>query len=475
MNSRDNPLPSLSAPTETINPLLQNRGGQHMTPPGISRFKLLRMMPEFRKDALQTFMNLWREMGDVFYYKGLYTAFQLTHPVHIEHVLQTNQKNYRKGRSFSLFKSSIGEGLLISDGETWLRQRRLAQPAFHRQRIASFAKVMTDATEEMLERWQPIAEQGTPLEINAEMMRLTLGIVGRTLFSTDLTNEAEWAGKALSVIREHIMRRMFAVIRLPESLPTPRNRKFREAIRMSDEMIYRAIEDRRRRPGEDNDLLSMLLESYDEESGEHMNDKQLRDEAMTIIGAGYETITQALSWTWYLLSKHPLVERRLRAELLEVLCGRTPTFEDLPKLKYTTMVFEESMRLFPPIYAMSRTAIHDDEIKGFHIPADSEIFLFPYITHRHPDFWENPEGFDPERFSAEKTASRSRYAYFPFGGGPRQCIGNGFAMMEAQMIIATVAQQYSLQLVPGHPVVPEASVTLRPRQGILMTLHETSY
>jgi cytochrome P450 len=443
-------------------------------PPGIGTLALLRMMRQFRERPLQTFMNFWHEFGDLFGYYGLFTLYQLNNPAHAEYVLQTNPKNYRKGRSLMLFKSSIGEGLLISDGDMWLQQRRLAQPAFHRQRIASFARIMADATLEMTERWRTEAERDKPLEINSEMMRLTLGIVGRTLFSTDLTSEAEWVGQALGVVREHIKRRATAIVRLPEIIPTRHHRAFRKAIQTSDEMVYRIIAERRNGNGNgaNDDLLGMLMSARDEETGEGMTDKQLRDEAMTIIGAGYETITQALSWTWYLLSTHPEVERRLQGELQTVLGGRAPDFDDLPKLTYTRMVFEEAMRLYPPVYGIVRAAINEDEIGGYHVPANTEIFICPYIIHRHPDFWENPEGFDPERFSPEAASARRPYAYCPFGGGPRQCIGNTFALMEAQIIIATVAQKYRLELVPGYPVEAEASVTLRPRHGVMMKLRQ---
>ncbi|HEY0320787.1 MAG TPA: cytochrome P450 [Pyrinomonadaceae bacterium] len=444
-------------------------------PPGIGLIALLRIMKQLRQRPLQTFMELWQQFGDVFSYHGLFTMYQLHRPEHAEYVMQTNNKNYRKGRSFALLKSSIGDGLLVSDGDSWLQQRRLAQPAFHRQRIAGFARIMADATLEMVERWRSAASQDEPLEVNSEMMRLTLGIVGRTLFSTDLSRDADWVGQALGVIREHIVRRSFATVRLPESFPTRQHREFRKAVQTSDDMVYGLVAERRsngKNNGAGDDLLGMLMSARDEETGEGMTDKQLRDEAMTIIAAGYETITQALSWTWYLLSKHPDVERRLHEELEVVLGGRAPVFDDLQKLTYTRMVFEEAMRLYPPIYGIMRTANAEDEIGGYYVPANTEIFICPYITHRHPEFWDNPEDFDPERFSPEAASARPHYAYFPFGGGPRQCIGNSFAMMEAQVIIATVAQNYRLELVPGYTVEPEASVTLRPRYGIMMKLRQ---
>ena len=443
---------------------------QDRVPPSIYLHEIIKMMPQFRADTLQTFVQIARQYGDIIRFKGLYTAYEVHRPEEIEHVLQHNQQNYRKGRNYKEMKSTMGEGLIVSEGETWRRQRRMAQPFFNRQQIASFAQVITDSAREMLARWQPYAENGTPFDVNSEMLRLTLGIVGQTLFSIDLSREADALHHAFITVSKHKMRRLMSVIRLPESWPTPGNRKFHAAMRTADRIIYGLIAERRRAKGQSNDLMSKLMNARDEETGEQMSDKQLRDEAMTIIGAGYETITQALSWTWYLLAKHPEVERRLRAELDRVLNGRAPVFADLAELKYTAMVFQEAMRLYPPVWAFSRTAINDDELGGYHIPAGSDVFLLPYITHRHPEFWDDPERFDPERFTPERIAARPRFAYFPFGGGARICIGNNFAMMEAQLIIATVMQRYSLHLVPDHKVEPEASVTLRPRHGILMTL-----
>jgi cytochrome P450 len=435
---------------------------------------LFRMMSQFRRDPLQTFTDLAQHFGDVVRMKGFWTAYQFNHPRDIEHILQTNYRNYRKSKFYAEGKSAIGNGLLISEGEFWRRQRRLAQPAFHRQRIAWFTKTMTDSTEAMLEAWRPFAQTGEPLNISTEMMRLTLRIVGLALFSTDLSHDTDTIGRSLAVAREHLIRRTWQPIRLPISIPTRRNRNYLQAIRAADKVIYGMIAERRRQPTDatdTDDLLTLLMRARDEETGEAMSDKQLRDEAMTIMVAGHETTALALSWTWYLLSIHPEVERKLHAELVTMLDGRTPTFEDIPQLKYTLMVIEEAMRLYPPAWVIARTAVNDDFVGGYQIEAKAEIILLPYVTHRHPDFWENAEDFDPERFSPERSEGRPRYAYFPFGGGPRQCIGNNFAMMEAVLVLATVAQKYRLHLVPNQPVEPEPSVTLHARHGIKMILH----
>lgn len=443
----------------------------HTSAPGISGFALFRLMPEFKRNALRTFVDLWRAHGDLVCFRGLWTSFMLIDPQHVEHVLQTNSRNYRKGKNFEEIKAATGNGLFVSEGDVWLRQRRLAQPAFHRQRIASFARIMTDSTEAMLERWRPLAERGEAVQVDAEMLRLTLGIVGKALFSRDLSDNADTVSQSFEIIRKHTVNRVMSVFKIPASFPTPQNRRFRKALSNADRVVYDLIAERRSKQGNPDDLLSLLMAARDEETGEGLSDQELLDQTKTLIGAGYETTTQALSWTWYLLARHPEIENKLHAEISDVLGGRTPAAEDLPNLKYTLMVFQEAMRLYPPAWAMSRGAIEGDEIGGYRVPANSEILLLPYITHRHPKYWEKPEEFYPEHFLPEKIAALPRFAYFPFGGGPRQCIGNNFALMEAQLIMATVAQKYRLRLAQEREIEPETSVTLRPRGGVRMTLH----
>lgn len=439
----------------------------------MSGFALLKLLPQFRRDTLQTFFNLSQEYGHFIRFKGLLTAYMLTHPHDIERVLQTNQQNYRKGRIYAEAKSSIGNGLLISEGGFWRRQRRLAQPSFHRQHISGFAKIMTDSTEAMLEQWEKYEQNEQSFDVVSEMKRLTLRIVGLTLFSTELGDGMEVISRSLEIARAHFMRRMWQPVRLPVSIPTRRNRLYLQAIRDAEEIIYRIIAEHRQKPeANPNNLLSMLLRAQDEETGESMSDRQLRDESLTIMTAGHETTAVALSWMWYLLAQHKNVERKLHNELSGVLGGRVPTFEDLPNLKYTLMIIEEALRLYPPVWVVGRMAIADDEISGYQIKAGSEIILSPHITQRHADFWDEPEKFNPERFSPKESAARERFAYFPFGGGARVCIGNNFALTEAQLILATVAQRYRLRLLPDYLVEPEASFTLHPRQGIMMNLEK---
>jgi cytochrome P450 len=434
----------------------------------VSIVELFRMMPQFRRNALAAFTELAKR-ADIVRITGLWTSFMLTDPHHIEHVMQGNSRNYNKGRVYKELIPSTGEGLFVTDGEVWLRQRRLAQPAFHKDKIASFGAIITTAADEMLARWEPHVNNGTSIDIGSEMLQLTLSIVGRALFSRDLSYGARVVDDAFAVIRNHTMRRLTSFVKLPQSLPLPRNRRFRQAIATVDELIYEVIAERRNDPEAHDDLLAMLMAAQDEETGGSMSDKELRDQALTLIGAGYETTTQALTWTWYLLAKHPAEEERLHSEVDGVLGGRTPTYEDLSCLRYCGMVFQEAMRLYPPAWMLARTAIDVDNIGGHTIPPRSEVMMLTAFTHRHPQYWNQPDAFNPDNFLPESVAARPRFAYFPFGGGPRQCIGNNFAMMEAQLIIAMVAQRFRLKLVSDEASA-EASVTLRPRDPVRMTL-----
>jgi cytochrome P450 len=447
------------------------------TPPTLRGQCLFGNTREIQQNPLRLYASARAQFGDVVRLRAIPSVYWylVTHPHDVEQVLQTNQRNYRKPDVFNNPVGLLaGRGLLTSEGDCWRHQRRLAQPAFHRQRLAALATLMTEAAESTAERWSQYAESGASVDVAAEMMRLTLKIVSRALFSTDISDKADRVGPAVRVASEHVNYRMSHPLALPERIPTRRNRRFFKAKRTLDEMVFGIINERRRTGEDRGDLLSMLLLTRDEETGEGMSDRQLRDEVITLLLAGHETIAAALSWTWYLLSLHPDVERKLHAELGLVLGGRTPTLDDLPHLSYATMVFEESMRLCPPAWGQPRQALGDDRIGGYHIPAGAIISLCQWVTHRHPDFWENPEQFDPERFTPERWANRPRFAYFPFGGGARQCIGNHFAMLEAQLILATLAQRFRLDLVPRHPVEPDPTFTLRPRYGVLMTLHGRS-
>jgi cytochrome P450 len=443
-------------------------------PPGPRTLSPLSSATALQRDPMRFALEIWQRYGDVVRFCFLFwPAYVLYHPDHVKRVLQENHRNYNKNfPNMKAAREIFGNGLFTSDGQSWLHQRRLMQPSFHRQRLASFARLMTEATVAMLERWQHMTPGDTLLDISLEMMRLSLRIAGLTLFSLDLSNEVDTVGRTFTTLGPLISK--YANLPFPPLwVPTTRNRRLLAGLNTLDKVVYSIIEERRKQPvdGDAADLLGMLLRAQDEETGLGMSDQQVRDEVLTLLLAGHETTAAALDWTWYLLSQHPEVEYRLHAELDMVLGKQLPTVEHLDALPYTRMVIQEAMRLYPPAFGFTRFAIADDEMGGYAIPAKSVIFLSAYCTHRHPAFWEEPEVFDPERFTPERSATRPRFAYFPFGGGPRQCIGNAFAMMEAQLVLATVAQRYCLRLVPGHPVEPQVLLTMRPRYGLPMELH----
>jgi cytochrome P450 len=426
-------------------------------------------MPDMQRDRLGFMLNARKQRGDIAPFRMLGTDFYLLScPDDIKHVLVDNHKNYTKGLAYQRLKAVLGNGLLTSTGDIWLRQRRLIQPAFHRQKIVNFAGIMTDAASETGEHLTNFARTGEPVNIHAEMMRLTLTVVARALFTAEVGSMAGEIGSAMNTMLENSIRRIERPFTFPLWLPIPEVIGFKNSLQTLNRIVFKIIDDRRRQKTDQGDLLSMLLHAVDEETGKEMNDQQLRDEVMTLFLAGHETTANALSWAWYQLSKSPEIERRLDDELSRVLAGRIPTTSDLPNLPYNRMVIDEILRLYPPAWLLSRAAIGPDLIDGVTIDPQSVVFLCPYVTHRHPEFWTNPEGFDPERFSPEKSSARPPFAYFPFGGGPRQCIGNNFALQEAQLVLATLVQRFRFELVSGSPVVPEPSITLRPKHGIMV-------
>jgi cytochrome P450 len=356
---------------------------------------------------------------------------------------------------------------VTSEGEFWRRQRKLSQPAFHRERVASFVTTMIEETDRMLARWDD--NVGAVVDVHAEMMALTLRIVARTLFSTAVGPEADAIREAIGVALHHANDYAEAVIKPPQWIPSPKNLRFKRSLKTLDALVFRIIDARRRGEGKDaNDLLALLMAAT--EDGRGMTDRQLRDEVMTLVTAGHETTANALAWTFYLLSKDPEVERRLRRETDAALGDRAPTAADAPALKYASLVVNESMRIFPPVWAVERQAIADDVVGGFRVPAKSLVAISPYLLHRHRAYWDNPEGFDPERFLPERAEGRPKSAYLPFGGGPRMCIGMGFALTELQMVLSRIVQRYRLELASTHPVVLEPVVTLRPKGGLPMRL-----
>ncbi len=442
------------------------------SPPGPGRYIPFGDLQDIRHSPLFALARISQRYGDLFQYPvGFWTIYVVASPAGVQQVLQENNRNYSKATfQYNLLGLVAGQGLLSSEGAFWLRQRRLAQPAFHRERLATLGTLTTEATEAMLRRWDGIAARGEPLDIDGEMMRLTLEIVGKALFSIDLSDTAGALSRAAHATLDHIARRARYPLAPPPRVPTPGNRRFLAAIRTLDDAIDTLLAHRRAASGESDDLLAMLMDARDAETGEGMSDRQLRDEIVTFLIAGHETVASALVWTWYLLSMHPAVERTLHAELTDALADAPTTMGDLPRLPYTRMVIDETLRLYPPSWISTRRTIAADEIDGHHVPADALVVMSPYITQRHAGHWPNPEGFDPERFTPEASAARHRFAYFPFGGGPHLCIGNTFALTEAQLIVATVARRYRLALVPGQRIEVAPLVTLRPKHGMMMTL-----
>jgi cytochrome P450 len=439
--------------------------------PGPAGLPVIGHLHLWRKDPVKLMLEAARH-GDVVRIDLVQPIHVLIHPDHVKHVLQDHHANYQKGWAFARLRPYWGEGLMTSEGEFWLRQRRLAQPAFRRDLVAGFAPIMVRRTQEMLDRWQPYVGSGRPLNLLDEFTRLTLGIIGETLFGIDLDQDAAAFGRAAQEAIRVVMDRTASLVVLPLALPLPSHRRFRSAMATVDGLLYRLIAEKRRADGGGRDLLSLLIAARDEETGAQMSDQQLRDEGVTMLQNGHDALAEMLAWTWYALSRFPAIERRLHAEVRAALDDRAPTVDDLAKLPYTNMVLQESLRLYPPAWLMPRQAIQADRIGGHEIPAGGSVLLSPFLTQRDPRFWRNPEGFDPERFEPERMEKRPRFAYFPFGGGPRLCIGKDFAMIEANLITAMVARRYRLDLVSGHQEDYECQVDLRPRYGVPVTVHQ---
>jgi cytochrome P450 len=445
-------------------------------PPGPVGGNLISNLIEFRnKGMIAYFTDAWRTYGDIVRFQmGPIENYLLAKPDYIHHILVKNHTNYTKGVSMKKVKLSLGDGLFASEGSLWRRQRQLMQPLFTPRSVNSFTGVMIEDIEALLQRWEKPFTSHTPVDVNQEMMRLAMGIIGRTMFNISIDQEAMQAASAFAYVLEYVSQQTVRFIDIPTFIPTPSNRKFLASMRVLDDFIYGIIAKRRQDPqaSEQNDLLALLMRARDPESGEPMSDTQLRDEVITIFFAGHETTAQALTWAWFLLAQHPEEEAKLHAELDQALNGRNPSLEELETLPYTQMVIDESMRLYPPILLYARESLEPDTIDGYHIPAGAMITLSQYITHRHPDYWEQPEVFNPENFTPEHVAARPRYAYFPFGGGQRVCIGNNFALLEMALALSMIGQRFRLRLVPGQNIQPRMVGTLRPNGPVMMTLEQ---
>ncbi|MEW5848609.1 MAG: cytochrome P450 [Myxococcota bacterium] len=439
--------------------------------PGPDGLPLLGIAPHLLREGPNYLVRLAHEFGEVVEFDlGPQRFFLLTNPDHVRHVLQANYRNYVKG--YDKVKPVLGQGLVASEGDFWRRQRKLMAPAFHRQRLQQLAAGMTDEIAATMRRWEGAAERGASVDTAAEMMSMTRDIIVRTMFSADFKDEGALIGDCFEEVMNFLSRSLFIPFDIPQALPLPSNLRFRKAKQTLDGFI-RHITEERRRGGEDRgDLLSMLLAARDEDTGEGMSDDQLRDELFTIFFAGHETTANTLAWATYLLSRHPEAQRRLREEAREVLQGRTPTFEDLPRLAYTRLVVDETLRLYPAAWMFARKPAGEDQVGRFRIGPDAMLMLSPFVMHRMPQHWENPEGFDPERFTEARSQGRHPFAYFPFGGGPRICIGNHFSLMETTLALAMIYSRYRVDLVPGHAVKVQANATLRPRPAVRVTLHQ---
>lgn len=399
---------------------------------------------------------------------GLTPACLITNPDYIEQVLK-DRDSFIKGKGLRSLRSLLGEGLLTNEGESWFRQRRLAQPVFQQKRIAGYGKAMVEYAEQLVNSWQ----DGQTRDIHEDMMRLTLNIVMKTIFNQDVSEgEAQNIAHAVDVALDWFESKRKQGFLVLEWFPRPENIRYKNAIQQLDQSVYGIINQRRSSGESPGDLLSMLMEARDEDDNSQMSDKQLRDELITLIIAGHETTSNTLSWTWMLLAQYPEVRAKLLEEIDTVLEGRTPTVADLPRLPYADLVIKESMRLYPAVPNITREAVKDCEIGGYTIPAGCAIMISQWVMHRSPKYFDNPEVFQPERWENDLEKRLTRGVYIPFGDGPRICIGKGFALMEAVLLLVTIAQKYQLALVPNFQIVPQPSITLRPEHGLKMVAHK---
>lgn len=436
------------------------------TPPGPKGKFIWGHLKPYRNNPLEFERALARDYGDVVAMRfGPRRAVLVSHPDDIHTVLVQDAHKFRKSVIYrELLSRILGNGLLTSDGEFWQRQRKLAQPAFHHKRIQAYGEVMTAHAARMLEDWRP----GEVRVLNHDMMRLTLGIVCKTLFNADVSGDADRVARALTAVLELVDDALESPIFLPEWWPSPRHRQQREAKQILDDVVYGFIR-QHRAASDTGDLLSMLLAAQGE-AGERMSDRQVRDEAVTLVLAGHETTANLLTWTFILLAQHPEVETRLHAEVDRVLGGHLPTVESLRELTYTALVLKESLRLYPPAPTVGREALADIELGGYQVPKGTIVIVPIHVAHRDARWFPEPEKFDPLRFTKEQEATRPRFAYFPFGGGPRICIGNSFAEMEANLLLAAIAQRYCLRLADARPIIPKATITLRPSAEVRVRL-----
>jgi cytochrome P450 len=441
---------------EQISPHPAGKSGNgKIVPPSPSRASVRGLL----RDPLRFFRRIAEEYGDVVCYRPAPdTAYLVNHPDHVRHVLVDNNRNYSKEtRSNQIFNTVVADGLLTSEGETWRRQRRLMQPSFHHSRLAPLDGMIAESTDAMLGRWRKACEAGQPIDIAREMAALTLTITTRALFGVILGDQVREIGEMVN--------------RAAQFLEKPSDPRVKQSMDELNGVVDAIIQERRRDFRDGGDLLSSMMMAHDGNGAGAMSDAQLRNQVMTLMLAGYETTASALTWTWYLLSQNPNAYRRLRREVRTLLNGRSPRYGDLEHLPQARNVFSEGLRLFPPAWTLGRRALGEDEIGGYYVAPGTVIAICIYTLHRHPAFWDRPDEFDPDRFNTANSAGRHKFAYIPFGAGPRQCIGNTLGLMEGSLIIANVAQQFELQLMPDTDVLPQAIFVLRPARDLMMSLH----
>jgi cytochrome P450 len=434
-------------------------------PPGPKGHFLLGVLPEVRREDVKFASRVAREYGDIVFLRVVnIPTYLISHPRYIEEVLVTNYRNFIKAVYLRESRRLFGEGLLTSDGDTWLRERRIGQRAFRHEHIDTYAETIVAYTERMLESWQA----GEIHDVHRGMMRLTLEIIARVLFGRDLADELEDAAAAINVYLEQFADR-FGMYAVPEWIPTPGNVRYRRAMRSLDGIIYGAIREGRQSNGDETSLLAAFLRAQ-QIYGVEMTDLQLRDEMATLFFTGHETTGLALTWTLFLLGEHPEAEARLLEELDAVLGDHPATLRDVSRLPYLDCVIKESLRLYPPAYGVVREALSDCEIGGYVIPKGSTVAMFQWVVHRDPRYFDDPDAFRPERWADGLADRLPKFAYFPFGGGPRVCIGREFALLETALVLATIMRRFRFRTVPGHPTWPLPSLTLRPEYGMRMTL-----
>ncbi len=427
---------------------------------------------DFLRDPLGFQLQARERFGDVFRLRiGPVRIHFVYHPTHIRHVLHEHQKNYLRGWQYGLLRRLFGENLTVSEGPYWLRQRRLAQPAFHRQRLAEHGGLMVEEASKLVARWHALAPQNRAVEARHEMSRVTLAIASRALFDRDVSGETDEVGQAFSVLGQYFDYRFnHALTAPPLWVPTSINRRLKGAVAKLNEVVAGIVHARLRDKTDHGDLLSRFVHACDEETGERMTEDQLRSEVLTFLLAGHETTATALTWIWVLLGSHEPIRQRVREEVQAVVGDRLPAATDAPQLQFTRCVILEAIRLYPPIWIIPRHTVAEDEIGGCRIPKGSTMVLCPYVTHRHPDFWDSPETFDPERFTPERSAGRPKEAYIPFLSGPHQCIGNEFAILAMQLVIARMIQEFEITLSPDQVVKPKASLGLWPEGPVWLAI-----